>query len=119
MSKGRVPITDPFATPQWQDTGITSKPVIKPSKLRYEKGEAPAKAYIRSLGIDGLLASEVADEVGCSVQLIRKLQKDSAFKAPSLVTPYGKNKIYIYTPEDVEEIRQYWHSQRQVHVREP
>lgn len=121
VGTSKVPITDPFSippgvtTPEWNDTGVTTGV----TRLKYAKGEAPAKAYVRSLGIDGKLASEVADEVGCSVQLVRKLQKDPDIKAPSLFVPYGKNKIYIYTPEDVEEIRGYWRHQRQPRVREP
>lgn len=113
---GKPPlIQDPFAVPEWRDTGITTAPT---AKLKYGKGEAPAIAYVRSLGIDGLVASQVADEVGCSVQLIRKLQKDPDLNAPSLEVPYGKNKIYIYTRADVEEIRAYWNRQRSPRIRE-
>lgn len=107
-------VTNPFATPQWRDTGMSAG---KTAKLKYSKGEAPAIAYVRSLGIDGLVASQVADEIGCSVQLIRKLQKDPSFKAPSVEVPYGKNKIYVYTPADVEELRSYWTRQRQPRAR--
>lgn len=110
----RDPIPDPFQVPEWRDTGVTTRT----TKIKYKPGEAPAKAYIRSLGIEGLLASEVADEVGCSVNLVRKLQKDPDIKAPSLEVGYGKNKIYVYLPADVEEIRTYWNDRRTLRPRE-
>jgi hypothetical protein len=31
--------------------------------------------------------------------------------------PYGRNKIYLYTPEDVEEIRQHLLEQRKPRAR--
>jgi hypothetical protein len=108
-------VADPFKVPDWKDD---TEATTRVEKLKYAKGEAPAIAYVRSLGMNALVASQVADEVGCSVQLVRKLQKDDSFKAPSFQVPYGKNKIFLYTPEDVEEIRQYVINQRKPKVRE-
>lgn len=109
-------ISDPFQVPggAWKDTQAETKV----SKLKYAKGEAPAIAYVRSLGMDALVASQVADEINCSVQMVRKLQKDPGIKAPSYEVPYGKNKIYLYTHEDVEELRRYLLAQRQPRARE-
>lgn len=107
-------ISDPFKVPEWHDTKVPTRV----EKLKYEKGEAPAIAYVRSLGMNALVASQVADEIGCSVQLVRKLQKDKRVKAPSFEVPYGRNKIYLYTPEDVEELRQHLTKQRVPRPRE-
>jgi hypothetical protein len=111
--KGKPPITDPFqvqpdARVHREDTGYPNKV----EKLHYEKGEAPAMAYVRSLGMDAKVASEVAAELGVSTNLIRKWGKDPDIPAPSYEVPYGKNKIYLYTPEDVEALRAHQAKQR-------
>jgi len=108
------PTTNPFEVPVYQDTGIKTTPEAstKAKKITRVKGEAPAIAYVRSLGIDALVSSQVADEVGMSVQLVRKLRKNPAFKAPSMEVEYGQTIIYLYTPEDVEELRAYWNRTR-------
>lgn len=109
-------IDDPFKVPEQAkplpetrpDTGVTSHV----TKLRYAKGEAPAMAYVRSLGMDAKVASEVAEELQVSTNLVRKWVKDPAVKAPSYEVPYGKNKIYLFTPEDVDELRAFQARQR-------
>lgn len=103
------PATNPFALPTFEDTGIKTTPSAstKVQKIEYQEREAPAIAYVRSLGIDALVASQVAKELNVSVQLVRKLRKDEQFTAPSMEVPFGTNVIYLYTPEDVEELRAY------------
>jgi hypothetical protein len=112
------PATDPFKvpeprTPQYEDTGYPNKV----EKLHYEKGEAPAMAFVRSLGMDAKVASEVATELGVSTNLVRKWGKDPSLNAPTYEVPYGKNKIYLYTPEDVEELKAHINKQRTPVVR--
>lgn len=104
-------ISDPFAvpsTPVREDTGIKSEV----TKLRRGKGEAPAMAYVRSLGMDAKVASEVATELGVSTNLVRKWINDPTINAPSYEVPYGKNKIYLFTSEDIQELRDHIHKQR-------
>jgi hypothetical protein len=103
------PATNPFAVPVYEDTGLKTTPQAstKVKKIEYGEHEAPAIAYVRSLGIDAQVSSQVAEELGVSVQLVRKLRTSGDFKAPSLEVPFGKNKIFLYTPEDVEELRAY------------
>jgi hypothetical protein len=110
---GKPLVADPFQVPEYTDTQAKTRV----AKLKYGPGESPVIAYVRSLGMDALVASQVAVEVGCSVEMVRKLQKNPDLKAPSFEVPYGRNKIYLYTPEDVEEIRQHLLEQRKPRAR--
>lgn len=110
-----VPL-NPFAVPGPQDTGIkTSENApkqapfrgVKPTKITREEGVSPAEAYVRSLGVDALMTQQVADELNISPQLVRKLRNNPSFKAPSMEVPFGTNVIYLYTPDDVAELRAY------------
>lgn len=116
MSKQPL-VADPFAVPALPETRPDTGAESKVTKLRYAKGEAPAMAYVRSLGMNAQVASEVAEELGVSTNLVRKWVKDPAIKAPTYEVPYGRNKIYLFTPEDVEELRAIVAAQRSPVVR--
>lgn len=115
MSKPLV--TDPFKVPALPETRPDTGAESKVTKLRYAKGESPAMAYVRSLGMNAIVASEVAETLGVSTNLVRKWVKDPEIKAPTYEVPYGKNKIYLFTPEDVEELRKIVAAQRTPVVR--
>jgi hypothetical protein len=99
-------LIDPFKIPE--DTGIKTNV----TRIKYEGRVAPSKAFVRSLGMDALVASEVAEELNVSPIHIRRLIDHPDLDAPSYVVPYGKNHIYLYTPEDVEELRKFIAKQR-------
>lgn len=104
MVKGPVP--DPFQVPfkSPEDTGIKGRAV---PQIKNTKKLSPAKAFVAALGVDGKTMNEVAAELGVSRTYMIKLLEVSALKAPSLVAPFGTRKIYVYTPEDREELRDY------------
>lgn len=94
---------------------VTPKPLIKKPKVETPR-ESPVMKYVRNLeGGPYLTAIEVAKEVGVSVQAIRKYAKSSDLKAPSKYAPFGNLKIYLYTQEDVQEIKDYLSGRQQVH----
>jgi hypothetical protein len=70
----------------------------------------PAETYVRNLPGVNYLLSEVAEIVGLNSHTIRRLIKANPprVKAPSYVGQLGKQQIYIFTEEDVEEIRSYY-----------
>lgn len=76
---------------------------------------SPVTTYVRSLpGGPYFTALEVAQQLGCSVQAIRKYAKNKVTQAPSYEAPFGKLVIYLYTKEDVEALRAYISGRRQV-----
>ena len=110
-------ITDPFRVPALPETRPDTGAESRVTKLRYAKGESPAMAYVRSLGTNAKVASEVAEELGVSTNLVRKWVKDPEINAPTYEVPYGKNRIYLFTPEDVDELREHLAAQRSPVVR--
>jgi hypothetical protein len=82
----------------------------KMNKPPYErKGRtSPVIEYVRSLGEDFLTGGEVASILDCSSSYIRKISNGKEGPhVPSYKARFGKHTIRIYTPEDVELIREY------------
>lgn len=116
MVKGNVP--DPFQVPFQapEDTGIKGRAI---PKIKNTKQLSPAKAFVAALGVDGKTMNEVATELGISRTYMLKLLEVESLKAPSLVAPFGTRKIYVYTPEDREELREYLARERTPVPRRP
>ena len=100
------PTVDPF-----QEPGYTKAAFIPPKYVKKSTKTtniSPVTTYVRSLeGGPFITAQEVADELKISVQAVRKYAKlpKDILNAPSNYVPFGRLVIYLYTREDVEEIR--------------
>ena len=72
----------------------------------------PAEAYVRSLGEGFYMLSEVAEKAGVSPQTLRRLIKDphKKVKAPSFVGNLSSMEIYVFTEEDVAEVKAHYQS---------
>ena len=55
--------------------------------------------------------TEVAEKLSCSVSTLRRLVDSPDLKAPSYETKTGQMKLYLYTEEDVEELRKHLNPQ--------
>lgn len=96
------PFQVPFMSPD--DTGIKGRAV---PQIKNTRRLSPAKAFVAALGVDGKTMNEVAAELGISRTYMLKLLHEPALKAPSLVAKFGTRKIYVYTPDDRQELRDY------------
>jgi hypothetical protein len=86
-----------------------------PKKPPVDRSISPVTHYVRSLpGGPYFTAQEVADQVGCSVQAIRKYAKNEVTQAPSFEAPFGKLTIHLYTKEDVQALKDYINARKQV-----
>jgi hypothetical protein len=56
--------------------------------------------------------SDVARIVGKSATTIRRLMRGNRVKAPSYEVRQGDMVVYLFTPDDIEEIRRYYGSQK-------
>lgn len=71
---------------------------------------SPVHAFIKNLGGDFRTVQEVADEVSKQIGVhksagaIRNLSQRKRINAPSHKVKFGKGMVYLYTPEDVQEI---------------
>lgn len=78
------------------------------SDVKAETRVSPAQRIIESLDGDFKTMRQVAEEVGVHVETLRRLCRTPRVKAPSKATKSGKLVIYLFTPEDVEEVREYF-----------
>lgn len=70
----------------------------------------PAEKYVRELEGEYYLLSEVAEKVGVAPGTLRRLIKSPTKKvnAPSFVGHQGAMPLYIFSKDDLEEIRTYY-----------
>jgi len=69
---------------------------------------SPVIAYVRSLSQEFYVFSEVAEQLGISVNALRALAR----RYPDSLGPYGFTylgdvKVYLFRPEDVDTLRKY------------
>lgn len=87
-------------------------------KRKGKKGRtSPVVDYVRSLG-DFKVTSEVAEELGVSDGLVRKLAKKRVTQAPSKIAPFGETHVHLYTPGDIDALRAYLDENRKVYDRD-
>jgi len=98
-----------------------TKRKAKPKMDHERKGKkgrrSPVVDYVRSLG-DYRTASEVAEELECSVGLIRKLANNRVTQAPSYVAPFGTTHVNLYTKSDVAALKEYLEANRKIYTRD-
>lgn len=72
---------------------------------------SPVILYVRSLGEEFRTAGEVAQLLGFSPSHIRKISDEVSRTTDTIVPSYkakfGQHRIRVYTPEDIEILRDY------------
>ena len=71
-------------------------------------GVSPAARLVSSLDGQYYLLSEVADILNKDQMTIRRAMYKGRVKAPSLEVWEGKMKVYVYTADDIQELREYF-----------
>lgn len=77
----------------------------------------PSDRLISSLPGTYYKLSEVSILVGRSEASLRRLMRKRLLKAPSYQVDQGKNTYYLYTPEDVAEIKHHYEQEATVRKR--
>jgi hypothetical protein len=75
----------------------------------------PSTRFVRSLDGEYFMLREAAEILGISSQALRKTVHDKTINAPSFWVMFGKLKIYLYTRDDVEEIRAWLKAREEVY----
>lgn len=93
----------------------------KPPGRQMKRQDTPAVSYVKSIDPDYCTIGEVAEILDVSTATLRNWMKDPDHPtaAPSLQGHLGKMKIYIYTPEDVQALRDWRAARSGVTKREP
>ena len=86
------------------------KPVVSARTESITKPEQVAPVDRMMAELDGTYyrLSEVSDLVGVSVKTLRRLIRKGHTTAPSKILTHGGMQMYLYTPKDVEEIKEYY-----------
>ena len=88
--------------------------IVDSKEIRRNTRKAPATRMIEALPDGYLTARDVAEKFKVNIETIRRLarKKDASgrdqFKAPSKAAKSGDLVIWVYTPEDVEELAEYF-----------
>lgn len=103
----------------------TAKRIVKrnPAKKAATKRESaealdPTTRFVRSLDGDYFMLREAAEMLGVHHRTLRNLIRDYPEQelGPSYVAYMGKVKIYLYTREDIEAIRQHMADRKTVYL---
>jgi hypothetical protein len=96
---------------------------VKPEPRNQEKfvnpGQiTPADRLIADM--DGVYykLTEVADMLNVSPTTMRRLLYNRNLKAPSFTAKQGRMRMYLYTPEDLQELREFFEKRRRGEERE-
>ena len=88
--------------------------IVDAAEVKRVPRKAPATRMIEALPDGFLTARQVAEHFEVNIETIRRLAraKDSdgkeRFKAPSKAAKSGELIIWVYTPEDVDELAEYF-----------
>lgn len=88
--------------------------IVDASEIQTQPKKAPATRMIEALPKGYLTTRQVAEHFDCNIETIRRLAraKDAdgkhKFKAPSKAAKSGELVIWVYTPEDLEELAVYF-----------
>ena len=76
--------------------------------VKAESRTSPAQRIIDSLDGEFYTMRQTAEMCGVHIETLRRLCRTPRVKAPSKATKSGKMVIYLFTPEDVEEVKEYF-----------
>jgi len=88
--------------------------IVDSQEIKRTTRKAPATRLIEALPDGYLTARQVATKFDVNIETIRRLAraKDSdgneRFRAPSKAAKSGDLVIWVYTPEDVDELAEYF-----------
>ena len=78
------------------------------SEVQAESKISPAQRIIEALDGEYYTMRQTAEMCGVHIETLRRLCRTTRVKAPSNATKSGKMVIYLFTPEDVEEVKAYF-----------
>jgi hypothetical protein len=88
--------------------------IVDADEIKRRPRKAPATRLIEALPPDLLTARQVAEKFDVSIETIRRLGRaklsdgTSKFKAPSKAARTGDLVVWLYTPEDLIELAEYF-----------
>jgi hypothetical protein len=88
--------------------------VYDSADVKAESKISPAHRIIESLDGEFYTYRQTAETCGVHIETLRRLCRTDRVKAPSKATKTGKLVIYLFTPEDVEEVNNYFNGRTEL-----
>lgn len=82
--------------------------------VKTESRTNPAQRIIAELDGEYFTMRQTSEKVGIHIETLRRLCRTDRVKAPTKATKRGKMVIYLFTPEDVEEVLNYFHGSEKI-----
>jgi hypothetical protein len=88
--------------------------IVDAAEVKQRPRKAPATRMIEALPPGLLTARQVAEQFDVNIETIRRLARaknpdgNDRFTAPSKAAKSGELIIWVYTPEDVDELAEYF-----------
>lgn len=82
--------------------------IYKASEVQPETRVSPAQRIIDSLDGEYKTMRETSEIVGVHIETLRRLCRTGKISAPSMAAKSGKLVVYLFTDEDVEEVKNYF-----------
>lgn len=99
--KGRAsPVSDSLREPQTAE--------VVPRQEHPKGGASPAARLVSELDGEYFMVSEVAEILGKDARTIRRAMYNKRVNAPSYETRQGNMRVYLYTQDDIQELRDYF-----------
>jgi hypothetical protein len=86
--------------------------------VKAETRTSPAQRIIDALPGKFYTMRQTAEMCGVHIETLRRLCRTDRVTAPSKATKSGKMVIYLFTPEDVEEVKDYFNGREELAVAE-
>jgi hypothetical protein len=91
--------SEPLTTPEEEDVQRGKHPT---------GGVSPAARLVSALDGQYYMLSEVAAILGKDPMTLRRAMYNNRVNAPSYEVREGKMKVYVYTTDDIQELREYF-----------
>jgi hypothetical protein len=85
-----------------------SPEIINASEIKRSPRKSPADQLLDDLEGDFSKLTDVAREVGVHPETLRRLCRTDKVNAPSHAVQQGGMTMYLFTPEDVDELKSYF-----------
>jgi hypothetical protein len=82
--------------------------VVDAKNVQTQTRQSPAARILESLDGEYYSMRQTAEMCDVHIETLRRLCRTSRVNAPSKATRIGKLVIYLFTPEDVEEVKAYF-----------
>lgn len=88
--------------------------IVERSKIAPKSRVSPVDVEIAKLDGEYYKLKEAAEMVGVSDRTLRRLIASKKLDIPKDVLVMGQVTVYLFTPEEIEQLKEYYHERRAI-----